>query len=1312
MADERTRRWGRLPRPETSADPYATTVSREHGEAEERRGPESIDPLQVLRTMIAGVRAQPRDPEARRRLRASAAEYAAWEQLAPLLADEARAADRPEVAAAFIEELADVHDQLDQPLEVIAAMEAVIGYEPDHPDHHDRLAWLYRRAGAWAKAAEAFERVGELDPGERGRAARRAAGALYREHGQLDQARHVYRGILDRWPSDAEAWQALDRVLVELGRWREVAELRGERAARSHGVDRAALLRSQARALERAGELEEATGVVAEAARHAPGDLSGLVDYAEVLARAGRGHEAAKLLEARIAAATKGDAATEPAPPVADRAGAAARAGTGSEPNASRPIEDRTGTAPMWRPPTRAETQRRASTERLARAPDPVPLWADEATRTELTLIDSEHTARTRLTTELDLVTGGEPPTDPAQLALDAYEPEGWRDAAGGAAEQLDIQQLAALRLRLATILDETCDDRAAAVAALEELLAETPAYPPALERLAALAARDPDPRVHAAALLRYARVQPAEARAPAIVAAARRFRDARDLRAAVGALEEASELAPDDDALRAELDEARAAAVVERAAADPDREAAERRLRSVLATRPRHLDAHLALADLLAGTGRCDEAARHLRDTLAATPDGAPELAPLVHRLATIVAALGDHDEAHHLLHEAHRIDRKALAITLALGESCFARRLWREAGRYLGSLAGHPDAPAHAEAVARGLTHAALAEIRALRPAHASAHYEAAVRIDPRCAPAWRGLAELAMERGELARGAECVEREALATMDADERARRLEAAGDLAQDALGDLARAERCWVAVLDPGVSCRLGRESHPPLASAARRIPVLEKLLVLQRGRGAPERASTCEHLAELVPADRARSLLEEAATAHAEALHQGHVAAAPRARDLAERLIATHPRDLDTVLAATAVSAALGDTTRTLAWARRVLPSEPVGDDPRHALLWRRVGDAERARGNTDAARQAYQHAVALAPESDAALAARRGLVGLADPDTATSQRALHVSLVELVEVERDPDDALALARRLARDDAEAARCMFDLAVALGGELADDDRRFLASHPPRTMASDEGYPRPLGEERRVLVDDPADDPLASLLALLGEAAPLVCPDPASALATAGYPGANRLSATGDAAATAMLPQIAKLLGGPPVLVFAHPRAELEVLLAAPPAIIMGPRLASLRARTHGELDTTDDAGLRFSIARIVELSRPQRVFAASPELPAIVAGLAALAGRAGETVWAERLRGKLSISLRRRLAERLEAAGSLDPSAYVAACDRAADRAGLIACGDLGVAVTLAGGRDRATHLIDLAASRRYLELRQVLAR
>jgi tetratricopeptide (TPR) repeat protein len=1147
--DDGTHRWQRLP-PRAEAD---------------------ADPIQAMRTAIAEIKKAPRDPEARRRLRALAADQGAWEQLALLLADEARAAaKRPEVSAAFFEELADVHENLDQPLETISAMEAVVELAPDHLEHHDRLAWLYRRAGAWQKAAGAFERVAGLARDDRARAALRAAGKLYRDNGRLEQAAATYHAIVERKPTDLDAWRALDEILSQLGRWREVARVRGELAQLSAaGVDKAALLRGQARALEQAGEVNAAAELVAEASHHAPDNISGLVDYADVLARGGQGREAADIISARV----------------------------------------------------------------------------DEA------------------------VDRGAPTDD-----------------------------VAALRLRLAAILDDVCDDRLAAGAVLRDLLAAAPDYLPGLERLASHAAQAGDERVHADALLRYAVALPADpGRTPMIAEAARRATDAGHLTAAVRALEQASKEVPDDAVLAHELEEARTALSVTRAreaarAGDP--EEAERRLRSILGSRPYSVGAAVALAELAEPAVAIDV----LRETLAAAPDDAvPEdLARLVFRIAEL-SVEADPDEAHQLLHEAHRLDRRSLPITLALGESCFGRKLWREAAIHLGSLADHADAGKHAKAVAAGLVHAALADTRALRPANAARYYDAAVRIDPRCAKAWHALAEAAMDQGDTELAADRLEREAESTPDPADRVRLYDALGDLALDVLDDPARAEICW---------SRVARAGHAP---------VLHKLLALQRARGAgSERGATCALLAAIEPDEAHRkAFAEEAADAFAAG---GDLV---RARDVASELVARYPLDVDAVSCGSRIALAAGDHDNAARWLRRALSAWDAGTgDPRRADLWRRLGDAERARGNQPAALAAYQRSVAVSPESDGALAARRGIVELAS----TSGRDEHSSLIALVEAEQNPDDVIRWAREIATGgDVDGARAGYELARALGVKLTQLDEQFLAAHPAKSMASDEAYATVLSDaERRELVDDPADGALGELLELVGEALSLVCPDARSALERADLSSARRVASGTSAATAALYPQIANALGGPQTLLYAVERGhDLRVLLSAPPVVVIGPRLASIRAQSQSDADPTADAELRFKLGRVVELVRTHRLFAAGSTPAAFarfVAGLVHAFGRPAVvdvTVAAEadRLKSAIPLLLRRRLADRLiDVDAGFDTTAYVAACERAADRSGLLACGDISVAIAHAGGASAARHLVRLAASPRYLTARRKL--
>ena len=1155
--DERTRRWQRISSPALA-----------------------VEPLQALRAAIEDVKIASRDQEIRRRLRAVAADLGMWEQLALLLEDEARGAVRqPDLAAAFYEELADVHENLDQPLEAIAAMENVVDLQPNDVEHRDRLAWLYRRAGASVKAAEAFERVAEIAVDDRARAALRAAGRLYRDAGKKDEAIRVYRAIVKRRPHDVEAWRALDELLTDLQRWSEVAAVRGVLAEHAAGIDKAVALRAQARALEQAGDAAGAAHAVSAAAAYAPDDISGMVDSATVLAREGRAKEAADVLAERI------------------------------------------------------------------------------------------------------------------QESLEDGAPPG---------------HVAALRLRLVD-LKEAAGDHLGAATTLDKLLQSAPEYVPALERLVQQAAKG-DPREHAAVLLRLAAAMgESPDAAGVIVEAARRFREAGDTRAAARAFERAAELRPDDAELREELETIRTALVVEVAAAETmagDTAGAERRLRTILAQRPLHVDANVALVELLVKTDRAQAAADHLRETLADAPEGTPPelLAKLVYRYALATQALGDPDGAHQLLHEAHHLSRRDLLTTLALGESCFARKLWREAAIHLGSLADHPEAYRHPIAVAAGLVKAGQAEVRALKPANAQKHYEVAARLDPKCAPAWHHLAEIATQHGDGLAMAECLEREAEATLEPEARTRLFDRLGDIALEVLDDPARAERCWTQI------ATIGHE------------PSLRKLLTLQRKRGATlARGETCERLAALSDKVAAKALTEEAA----EAFGAGGDHA--RARAVVDYLVSQYSLDADTITVATSIAA--NDADAVAGWLRRALGAwDAAGDraegDPRRAELWRRLGDAEKARRNERAALDAYQRAVVTAPESDGALAARRGLIDLA----ASFGRAANTSRMALVEAEQNPEDIIASARELARaGEVDDARAMYELARALNIETLGEDEAFLDANPARVMASDEAYAAVLDpEERAALIDDPHDGVIGELLAMLGEAAQVLCPDAKTALDREALTDAKRITATSDAAAAAIYPQIAKALGGPATLLYANPQREapdLRLLLASPPVLVLGPRLADARARSRsdGELDL--DAELRFQLGRVVELARPHRLFAAGdrPNFPRLVHALVdAFAPVPNPTPAAEQLRGALPVALRKRLADKLASLGEplatatdllagIDPDEYLAACDRAADRAGLIACGNATVAVRVSGG---ARHVVELAASQRYLAVRKKLRR
>jgi tetratricopeptide (TPR) repeat protein len=1126
-----------------------------------------------LRQSIAAVHAAPQNQDSRRRLRALVSMPALLEASVPILAEEARNAlcDAPATAAIFLELLVHLLEVLDRPLEAVTTLEQLVALAPDNVDYLHAFGLRCVDAGAWAKAADTFERVGALAKRDQACVALRAAAKLYRDHSQLDRAADAYRAIIHHRPADKDAWCNLEELFEQLGRWNELADVRGELAKRAaNPLDKAALLRAQARALEQAGDTAAAADAMAGATRCTPDDISGLVDFADVLARSGKPREAADVLAKAVVQAV---------------------------------------------------------------------------------------------------------------------------------ARHMPVEELAGLRARHAAMLEDGCGDRAGAVAAIETLLAEHPTYVPALERLVWHASHDPDPCVHAAALARYAAaVEDPATKAQAYVDAARRYRDARAYDASTQTFRAALEIVVDDRALRAEYEEVRAAIDVGRAADElsaGDVIAAEHRLREILGVRPHDPDANLALADLLIGTNKLETARDHLREVLASAPEQTPKakLAPLAHKCALVVATLGDSEEAHRLLHEAHLLDRHALLITLDLGQSCFARKLWRQAVLYLAPLADHPDAPRHAARVAEGLVQAAQAEVRALRPANALEHYEVAVRLDPTCAPAWHALAADAMERGDTHRAIECFEREAAATTTPSDRIRLFDALGDLALDVLGDRQRAETYWSTIADGNLA-------------------VLDKLYALQRdGNADVERAETCVRIAEL-DRSRHRTMTEEAAEAFAGA---GDFV---RARTAAERLIATYPLDVDAVACASRVVLAACDADSAAAWLRRALDTWETrrSGDPRHAELWLRLGDAERSRQRPADARAAYERAIVTAPDSPHALLARRALMEL----TPKSARTLE-SLEVLVEAEQSPMEVIELARGLvAADRVDDARAMFDLARALDVPLTPKDEQFLATSVPRPMGYDEAYGRTLDETlRNDAVEDERDAPLAAVLDLLGEAVALLTPDPATALFRAALPGAKRLSATSHAVAAAMYPQVSKALAGPMTLFYTTHELESEVcvLLSSPPVIVIGSKIEALRANDAGP---TTDPFLRFTFGRVVELARPRRLFAADPDAFVLLAnGLWRAFGPSdGEgndpaiEEEAKRLRSVLPIPLRRRISEQLATISrdEFDPTAYVEACNRSADRSGLLACGDATAALELAGGRNAAPHLVRFAASRKYRTARRAL--
>ncbi|MCE9573272.1 MAG: hypothetical protein K8W52_08955, partial [Deltaproteobacteria bacterium] len=427
-------------------------------------------------------------------------------------------------------------------------------------------------------------------------------------------------------------------------------------------------------------------------------------------------------------------------------------------------------------------------------------------------------------------------------------------DDTGAAPAVMAVGDRAALLIRLAQLRAEHLADPDGARAALDQALRLVPDHPTALAALVQLASPEDDPRAFAEAKLREASVAvDDDARIEALMAAGAALRDGcRDPQAARGAFEQVLARRPyhadatwalaglieqgGDPEAAARLLETR---LEDQALPEPEKArvltqlaalarvagvelVAERRLEEALAASSTHLPAVVALADLYSDAERWADLEAFLKDVLAgadlaAAPAAAS--AELQRRLAHAYEKLGRDEDAYQTLLAADRLYRGHLLIKLALGENRYRVRRWREAALHLSALATHDEAERHPAEVAQALYHAALAEIRSLRPDKAAPLYERALALKPNYTPALHALAEIAMEQGDAARAAELLTRQATATDDPAERMRLFEALGDMAVMMLHDEARARTYYDAAVN----------AAQPLE--ARHLPLLEKLL-------------------------------------------------------------------------------------------------------------------------------------------------------------------------------------------------------------------------------------------------------------------------------------------------------------------------------------------------------------------------------------------------------------------------------------------------------------------------------------------------
>jgi len=237
---------------------------------------------------------------------------------------------------AKLRELAALYDErLEKPYEAIDALERYVAEAQQATEEnewsdadgaadakealgaYEALERLYSRVGLWAKVVDSLQRHADLVTDTAGaRALRlRVALVLEKEMGQPDRAVEAYEAILSRAPEDGEALLALDRLHEAHGRFDDLQETLGRRAAAAHGSERVELVRRRARILEdKLANPEAAATALRDLGEDAVRDDELMAVMLRNLRRAGLAHEAARVLQQRIdleRAASRSPAAQE-----------------------------------------------------------------------------------------------------------------------------------------------------------------------------------------------------------------------------------------------------------------------------------------------------------------------------------------------------------------------------------------------------------------------------------------------------------------------------------------------------------------------------------------------------------------------------------------------------------------------------------------------------------------------------------------------------------------------------------------------------------------------------------------------------------------------------------------------------------------------------------------------------------------------------------------------------------------------------------------------------------------------------------------
>jgi tetratricopeptide (TPR) repeat protein len=866
------------------------------------------------------------------------------------------------------------------------------------------------------------------------------------------------------------------------------------------------------------------------------------------------------------------------------------------------------------------------------------------------------------------------------------------------------------LSLELSLLKLDDLNDAKGARAEVEAALAAAPSSPAALAAMARLYLKENDFPGYAEARIREAKALAGKPEAvAALLDAGRVFReqigapdkaqicfeealreDPRNadalrslsaLLASQGAWEEAKTVLMRQLEI-SETPETRAAVLTDlgRAAWEGSADAAEaqRYLDEALSLVPDHIPAVIAIADIYYKENLWEQAERRLSEAVRKLRGQPQQMVRLYQRLAEVHEKLGKLEEAYRQLLEADRMGPGQLVTKLSLGENRFRAGKWREAALHLAGLADHPDAAIYPDEVADALAHGAQSEIKLRRPERAIALYEAALRLRNGHGPSLRALADLALERGEKPQAAIYLRRMAEASSDRAQRADLLEQVGDRYFE-LGDSTQALGAYEEALK---IIGTPTESH---------VPLLEKALKLQREAGHDEVAArTSSQLIDLVKDPKERGVRRrEAAVLLAK---RGETAEAAR---LLQQALDERPQDEDALAGLCDVWPALGKEAELEKVLRKALPSLPAVEESKEAVetrarLWEQLGQLQ-AKRDPAAALTAYERVVEIQPSRVSARVALSALYG-DSPDHAEAAILNHRML--LAEDISRTDSLRALGNAYAsRGLTDRARCCFEV-LALFGAAQAEEIAFLDAHPAPTFQfkADDPYASSIdASDRQSHLALPEANLMGEIFSCLSEGAPGII---GQRIEDYGLAPQDKISPMSDLDIGKIYGQIAKALGNKKTALFikndgAPDDADVQIVVQAPPAMVVGPHLAN--GAPHPEV--------RFQLGRGLELTRPKYILAAGvrpKQFTQLFSSVLkafhprhsrrrATASDATEEL-AAKLKKNVPYKVSKRLVELFQDLGSTSWSSvrWRAVVHQTGNRAGLLLCSDLRTAARL----------------------------